>query len=80
VALYGDDCDQVLRDLEAFIDGELPRGRAMVIAEHLATCSPCFGRGEFRRRVQVIIRSKCGGSADLPPDLVERVRQAIRSE
>jgi anti-sigma factor (TIGR02949 family) len=80
VALYGDDCDQVLRDLEAFIDGELPRGRAMVIAEHLATCSPCFGRGEFRRRVQVIIRSKCGGSEDLPPDLVERVRQAIRSE
>lgn len=78
--MYEDDCDQVLRDLEAFIDGELPRGRALVVAEHLATCSPCFGHGEFRRRVQVIIRSKCGGAEDLPPHLVERVRQAIRSE
>jgi anti-sigma factor (TIGR02949 family) len=78
--LYGADCDEVIKDLEAFVDGELPRERAMLVAEHLATCSPCFGHGEFRRRVQVIIRSKCGGSEDLPPHLVERIRRAIRSE
>jgi anti-sigma factor (TIGR02949 family) len=78
--LYEDDCDQVLRDLEAFIDGELPRGRALVVAEHLATCSPCFGHGEFRRRVQVIIRSKSGRAADLPPPHDERVPQPSRSQ
>jgi anti-sigma factor (TIGR02949 family) len=79
VDLYEVDCDEVLTDLEAFIDGELPRERAVLVAEHLAACSPCFGRGDFRRRIHMLVREKCGGAADLPPDLMERVRRSIRS-
>jgi anti-sigma factor (TIGR02949 family) len=80
VALYEVDCDEVLRDLEAFIDGELPKERAMVVAEHLEACAPCFGHGEFRRRVRVVVRKKCGGAVEMPPHLMIRIRQAIRAE
>jgi anti-sigma factor (TIGR02949 family) len=80
VDLFETECDEILRDLEAYLDGELARNRAVLVETHLRTCSPCFAHGEFRRRVRIIIRSKCGGAVDLPPHLAERVRRAIRAE
>jgi anti-sigma factor (TIGR02949 family) len=74
------DCDEVLRDLEAFLDGELPTDRAGVIGDHLAECSPCLARGDFRRRLRVIVSEKCRPAVDLPPHLVDRVRRAIHDE
>jgi anti-sigma factor (TIGR02949 family) len=71
------DCDEVLNDLEAFLDGELPGDRATLVKEHLGSCSPCLQRGDFRRRLRLIISEKCRTSVELPPLLEERVRQAI---
>jgi anti-sigma factor (TIGR02949 family) len=78
--LYEVDCEEVLRDLEAFLDGELPSDRAAVIGDHLSTCSPCLDRGDFRRRLRVIVSEKCRPAVDLPPHLIDRVRAAIRDE
>jgi anti-sigma factor (TIGR02949 family) len=80
VDLFETDCDEVLRDLEAYLDGELTGERAALVEVHLQSCSPCFAHGEFRRRVQVIIRSKCGRAVEPPPHLADRVRRAIRAE
>jgi anti-sigma factor (TIGR02949 family) len=74
------DCDEVLRDLEAFLDGELPTDRAGVIGDHLAECSPCLARGDFRRRLRLIVSEKCRPAVELPARLVDRVRRAIRDQ
>lgn len=77
MALSGTDCDEALRDLEAYLDGELPSERARVVERHLADCAPCLGRGEFARRLHVLVRVKCGQAVAMPAGLDERVRRLI---
>jgi anti-sigma factor (TIGR02949 family) len=71
------DCDQVLSELEAFLDGELAVGQAREIEVHLSGCGPCFARGEFRRRLREIVRAKCSPAAEPPADLVVRIRRSL---
>ena len=71
-------CEEVLAEVEHFLHGELEPDRAALLAEHLATCLPCFERAEFQRQLKQIVRTKCRSEA--PEDLTWRVRLAIRSE
>ena len=70
-------CDEALLELEAYLDHEVPEDAMRVIEEHLAGCSPCFDRGEFRRRLREIVRRKCSAVEDLPPAVADRIRAAI---
>ena len=72
------DCDQALDELEAYLDHELAEGERAAVEEHLLGCSPCFERGEFRRRLREIVRRKCTPvSQDLPPHVAERIRGVL---
>jgi anti-sigma factor (TIGR02949 family) len=72
------ECDEVLREVEHYIHGELDRERAAQLADHLSACGPCLDRAEFQRRLRDIVREKC---RSIPPErLVVRVQQAIRVE
>jgi mycothiol system anti-sigma-R factor len=73
------DCEQVLRRLELYLDGELSGGICMEIEEHLVTCGPCTGHSEFHRRLQAMLRDKCG-CRDVPPHVLERVRVVLERE
>lgn len=75
--MFGTDCDEVLRDLDLYLDGELPAGRAEVVERHLSTCSPCLARRDFRRRVIEIVREKCRTAAEPPANLHVRIRRSI---
>ena len=66
-----DDCRQVLRELEVFLDGEDAAQLHTAIERHLSDCSPCMDRAEFQREVRILIASKCTDCA--PPGLLERV-------
>ena len=77
MASYGIDCDEALSDVEAYLDGELPRARALLVEHHLADCSPCLERAEFRRALQHFVRAKCGGRVDPPAGLGDRVRRLL---
>jgi mycothiol system anti-sigma-R factor len=72
------ECEEVLAEIEHYLHGELDPDRAAHLAEHLASCSPCFERAEFQRRFKEIVRSKCRSAP--PEHLVLRVRSAIRAE
>jgi len=72
------DCDDVLREIELYIDGELGQERSRLLAAHLSTCSPCGYRAEFQARLREIVRAKC--HSDTPQTLMWRIREAIRSE
>ncbi len=73
------DCEQALTELEAYLDGELIEDARRVVEAHLAGCSPCFQRSEFRVRLRAIVRTKCSVVEDLPPAVADRIRGAIAS-
>ncbi len=73
------DCNEVLREVELYLDGELPAEEATTIAEHLRECGGCHHRMEFRQELRALIARKCGSEA-LPESLLIRVRRVIESE
>ena len=70
-------CEEVLRDIELHVDGELDHARSLELDEHLQGCESCLGRADFRRRLKVVVRSKWGPQA--PEELFERIAESIRS-
>ena len=78
--MSGIDCDEVLREVEAYLDQELPGDRRVFIARHLATCSPCARRADFQQRLREIVARKCGRPHDMPESLFIRVRMVIEEE
>jgi mycothiol system anti-sigma-R factor len=72
----GHDCAATLREIEAFLDGEVDVAVHERIQTHLSDCSPCMQRAEFRRHVKVIIRSKCTPEA-VPGALEQRIRSLL---
>jgi mycothiol system anti-sigma-R factor len=70
-------CQETLREIERFLDGELDGSVNAAIEHHLSDCNPCMQRTEFRRHLKVMISSKCGGDA-VPDQLQQKVRDIIR--
>ena len=73
-------CDEVLAEIERFIDGEMDVERSILLAHHLSSCSPCLDRADFQKDLKEIVRRKCASSTATPEHLVTRVRVAIRTE
>jgi mycothiol system anti-sigma-R factor len=71
-------CEEVLTEVEDYLHGELDPDRARVLASHLSTCSPCWERAEFARKLKDIVRVKC--RSHTPEHLVVRIRETIRRE
>jgi mycothiol system anti-sigma-R factor len=71
-------CDEVLAEVEHYLHGELDPAHASVLARHLSSCSPCWKRAEFQRKLKDIVRGKC--LSDRPSEaFVVRIRQSIRT-
>jgi len=73
-------CEEVLQEIEHFVDGELDPARSAHLAEHLGVCGSCLDRADFQRRLKEIVRVKCSGPAPTPERLLEKVRRAIRED
>jgi mycothiol system anti-sigma-R factor len=78
VALSGISCEEVLKEIEQYLDGELDSDRGSNLATHLGTCSPCLDRAEFQRKLKEIVRSKC--RSETPEHVIVRIREAVRIE
>jgi anti-sigma factor (TIGR02949 family) len=72
------DCNEILRSLDAFLDGELSVEDSRHFEDHVAACFPCHQRQEFRRVLRQVVRIKLT-RVDLPPGLAQRIRGAIHS-
>ena len=70
------DCDQVLVEIETYVDREVAVVRYEQIEAHLKLCPPCLERTEFRQRLKQIVASKCC-SEIVPESLMARVRALI---
>ena len=55
----GGDCEQALRTLYHFLDGELTPERRLAIQHHLDECSPCLEAFDFEAELKIVIARCC---------------------
>lgn len=75
--LRGIDCDEVMRQLFDFLDGEVDEMADKEIHHHLEECRSCFSRVEFEQ--MLLARIRRSGDEGLPDSLQERVTELMKS-
>lgn len=70
-------CEEALRLLAAYLDGELHGGTRESVEGHLERCRGCFSRAEFERRLKGEIRRL--GREEISPSFEQRVRSLLAS-
>lgn len=70
------DCEEVIRQLFEYLDGELDENLGERIAHHLERCRDCFSRAEFERRLRERLRESSSSTA--PEDLRQRIRHVMK--
>lgn len=70
------DCEEAVRHLAAYLDGERDEVPAAALESHLERCRSCFSRAEFERQLKARMRRELGDS-DPPPWLREKMRTLI---
>jgi mycothiol system anti-sigma-R factor len=69
------ECNEALRELYVFLDGELTVERRATIRQHLDGCHDCLEAYDFEAELKMVIARKC---VDTPPDhLRERIARAL---
>jgi mycothiol system anti-sigma-R factor len=69
------DCEEVLRKIDVYVDGELEPGEAEMLRAHLGDCPPCGDRAEFQRRLKALLAAKC--VSETPMSLRVRLRAIL---
>ena len=71
----GWDCEQALRTLYYFLDGELTDERRYEIQVHLEECSPCLEAFDFEAELKIVIARSCRDQ--VPESLRQRIADAL---
>ena len=69
------DCNETLREMYVFLDGEIPPHLDDAIRAHLGGCLDCLGAFEFHHELKALIARKCRD--DVPSGLAERIVQCF---
>jgi anti-sigma factor (TIGR02949 family) len=71
------DCDEVMRQLFDYLDGEVDETAEHEIHNHIDECRSCFSRVEFEKTLKDKIRA---GKGEAPPgSLRDRVADLMKS-
>lgn len=70
------DCEEAIRRLAAYLDGELDPDGEAAVERHLERCRSCYSRAEFERRLRRRLRSDLKRA--VTPEFEERVRSLVR--
>ncbi len=73
--LSGEDCEQALRTLYSFLDGELTPDRRAAIQRHLDECSPCLEAFDFEAELKIVVARCCRDQ--VPDGLRQRIADVI---
>lgn len=65
-------CEDALRLLAQYLDGELDEGSRGRIDRHLETCRSCYSRAEFEKRLKAQVAEV--GREPVPSRLERRIR------
>ena len=68
-------CNDALRELYEFLDGELTDERKTLIKDHLAGCNPCLEAFDFEAELRIVISRRCHD--DVPESLKLRIAHEL---
>jgi anti-sigma factor (TIGR02949 family) len=74
-----DNCDDTIRELEAFLDGELSQDGHQAIHAHLGGCTDCLQAFDFQAELRTMIAAKCRND-EMPPGLLSRIEQCFNED
>ena len=72
-------CNETIRELDAFLDGELPDDVRAHIHVHLDSCMDCLQAFDFQAELKMAIRRKCS-TDELPPGLLGRIEMCFDTD
>jgi anti-sigma factor (TIGR02949 family) len=70
------DCNETLRELEAFLDHELSEETHIAIRSHLEGCPDCLQAFDFHAELKIVVAQKCRND-EMPPGLLARIEQCF---
>ena len=73
------DCNETIRELEAFLDGELSADIREQIHHHLVGCVDCHQAFDFQSELKLLIQRKCANE-ELPEGLLDRIQQCFNTD
>ena len=74
-----DNCDETIRELEAFLDGALSEDGHHAIHAHLDGCRDCLQAFDFQAELRTVIAAKCRND-EMPPGLLSRIEQCFNED
>jgi mycothiol system anti-sigma-R factor len=74
-SVSGGDCEQALRTLYYFLDGELTQARRQAIQRHLDECSPCLEAFDFEAELKLVVARCCRDQ--VPEGLRQRIADVL---
>lgn len=69
------DCEEAVRRLGRYLDGELEQADRERMERHLETCRSCWSRAEFEQRLRAEIAAL--GQREVPPVFERRIRDLL---
>lgn len=69
------DCEQAIRRVYLYLDGELTSFRRWQITRHLDHCPPCQHGYDFEVELRQVIATRCHD--EVPAELKQRIADAI---
>ena len=73
------DCNETIRELDAFLDDELPDEVRAHIHVHLDSCLDCLHAFDFHAELKQAIRRKCTND-EMPAGLVDRIANCLDAD
>lgn len=73
------DCNETLRELERFLDGEVLGQTRESIQSHLDGCLDCLSAFDFHAELRIVIREKCREKT-MPPGLLTKIEQCFGTD
>ena len=73
------DCNETLRELHVFLDGELSAEMHTAIHHHLEACPDCLGAYDFEAELKQVIAAKCQND-EMPAGLLARIEQCFDTD
>jgi mycothiol system anti-sigma-R factor len=70
------DCNDTLRALQTFLDGELSDDTQEHIQQHLDGCLDCLQAFDFHAELRTVIAAKCHAD-EMPPELLARIEMCF---
>jgi anti-sigma factor (TIGR02949 family) len=70
------DCNETLRELDAFLDSELAETTRLAIRAHLEGCPDCLQAYDFHAELKIVVSQKCK-TDEMPPGLLAKLKQCF---